>query len=327
MDIGGPQNTGTGPQWAVARGGFLYLYVQDAYARDPVTDLPHFGYTVARTPLGTNASADWRKFYQGAWTEPPIGGRATSLTNFTGAKMVFVEAASVWLAVDYSGGLMTSADGILWDALPSPVLPVRPPGQSPTAGYNDSNIIECSCKRALQDYTTSCNPPLPCADTSLVPGRGGNILAADDSLWLYYCFVRATDPGGWAHAPRGLAAARITFSSSASASGPSVLLPLSQYTALNASQQQWATVSPVDPRFFEWSGLLAWTLASPASVTVRGTVTVPLLDCVWLETGGHFPARLGECGAAFGQGTWPPLKPPPGSNVSQLTPGYLGSLG
>ena len=35
-------------------------------------------------------------------------GRATALANLTGAKMVFVEAAGVWLAVDYSGGLAAS---------------------------------------------------------------------------------------------------------------------------------------------------------------------------------------------------------------------------
>lgn len=62
INFGGSSNTGTGPQWAVARGGFLYLYVQDAFARDPSTDTPGMAYVrpwvraAAGLALGTSST-------------------------------------------------------------------------------------------------------------------------------------------------------------------------------------------------------------------------------------------------------------------------------
>lgn len=309
MNIGGPTNTGTGPQWAVKTGSYLYLYVQDAFARDPVTDAPGFAYTVARTPLGPGVPADWRKYYRGAWTEPAKGGRASALTNLTGAKMVFVEAAAAWLAVDYSGGLRTSSDGLSWSVLKAQLFPARPAPQPAAAGFNES-IVEY---------------------TSLVPGRGGNYLASDDILWMYYCYVRASDVGGWAHAPRGLAAVRVTLGPLNATNGTLgvTFLTLAQYRAVAASDAGlWATTSPVDSRLFTIVAPLAMVYAAPYPTPPHSGALVPLLDCVWLETGGHYLSRLGECGpVASGPGVWPPLTPPAGSNTSSLTPGFLGSVG
>ena len=312
MNIGGPVNTGTGPQWAVKTGSYLFLYVQDAYARDPVTDTPGFAYTVARTPLGVGVPADWRKYYQGAWTEPAMGGRASALKNLTGAKMVFVEAAAAWLAVDYGGGLRTSTDGLSWAVLEAQLLPIRPSAQPPAVGFNSSDIIEY---------------------TSLIPGRGGNYLAPDDVLWLYYCYVRATDPGGWAHAPRGLAAVKLTFGSPTANVTNGTLgaayLALSQYRAISGSSTGalWATTAPVDSRLFLYASPVALVFAA-AYPAPHSTALLPLLDCMWLETGGHFLARLGECGSVKpGPGVWPALQPPPGSNTTSLTPGFLGTVG
>lgn len=316
MNIGGPTNSGTGPQWAVRTGNFLYLYVQDAYARDPVTDVPGFAYTVARTPLGPGVPADWRKYYRGTWTEPALGGRASALTNLTGAKMVFVEAASTWLAVDYSGGLRTSSDGLSWSVLKAQLFPARPAAQPAAAGYNAS----------IFEYT------------SLIPGRGGNYLASDDVLWLYYCYVRASDPGGWAHAPRGLVAVKVNLVSLNTTNGSLgvTYLTLLQYreaTAIDGGVRStggslWATTLPVDSRLYSVVAPLAVVFAAPYPTPPHSGALVPLLDCVWLETGGHFLSRLGECGpVASGPGVWPALTPPAGSNTSTLTPGFFGSVG
>ena len=312
MDIGGDSNSGTGPQWAVSRFDpdsnltYLYLYVQDAFARDR-NDNFVFAYTVARAALGNGDKAlEWNKFYNNSWIEPSIGGRASAIVNLTGAKMVFVEALDAWLAVDYSAYLMISSDGMHWNPLAPYIslFPERPPAQPLSSYYQFSNILEY---------------------TSLVPGRGGNFLARDDTLWLYYCIVRATDPGGWNGAIRGLVAVElqlVTSSSSSSSALPIFVISLSQYVSTSNNHSFWATVWPVDPALYIPLTEIVGLLTSPA-IAPPGTELLGLLDCVWIETGTHFVARLGECGEVR-DGAWPPLSPPDGS---QLTPGFLGPLG
>lgn len=305
MDIGGASNTGTGPQWAVARGAYLYLYLQDAYARDAITDAPGFAYTVARATLGSACCGPrtWFKYYRGAWTEPGLGGRASALPGLRGAKMVFFESLQRWLAVDYGGGLATSPDGLAWTPLPSALFPLRPPQQPAAGGFAFGNIIEY---------------------TSLVPQRGGNSLPRGDALFLYFCFVRASDAGGWAHAPRGIAAVEISVELATGAAA--VLLSLSQYEATNGATapQHWTTATPVNASAFSFQERVAVTFSSPADAGAPESELVALLDCAWLGGGGgHFVARVGECGAAHGADAWPPLPPPGGVGA----PAFLGPLG
>jgi hypothetical protein len=320
LDIGGNSNTGTGPQWAVSRTDsngtrMLYLYVQDAFARDH-NDNFVFAYTVARAALGNGENAlQWHKFYNNSWNEPPIGGRASAIANLTGAKMVFVEELDVWLAVDYSAYLMTSSDGMTWNPVAPQIslFPQRPVSQPESSYYEFSNILEY---------------------TSLVPGRGGNLLSSDDSLWLFYCIVRATDPGGWNGAIRGLVAVQLHIAYSATSSldqnnkssaCPIFLVSLSQYISTSNNYSYWATVWPVDPLLFTpLIDTVVELFTSPAIAAPPGTLLSGLLDCVWIEKGTHFVARLGECGEVHEDGAYPPLVPPDGST---LTPGFLAALG
>ena len=314
MNIGGSSNTGTGPQWAVERSddkgnSWLYLYVQDAFARDPKTDQFVFAYTVARASLGHGESPlVWYKYYNNSWIEPGMGGRATSLPNLTGAKMIFVESLQVWLAVDYGGSLMTSIDGMIWNSIASglSLFPVRPPAQPTSSFYQFSNILEY---------------------TSLIPSRGGNFLALDDSLWLFYCLVRATDKGGWNGGIRGLVAVELQITSSSNLGNnnesiPLFLVSLYQYRS-KSNQSLWSSVWPVDTLYFTQVSFLANLLTSP-SVAPPKTALIGLLDCVWVENGSHFIARLGECGTVNASNAFPPLEPPDGSI---LTPGFLAPLG
>lgn len=219
--------------------------------------------------------------------------------------MVFIETLQLWVAIDYGGSLATSADGLAWTPLPSSLFPLHPPQQPPSWGFEFSNIIEY---------------------TSLVPSTGSNIVAPDVTLYLFYCFVRGSDPGGWAGAVRGLAAVEVSITPERSASNGSVLLTLTQYAKVEPPAHHWATTTPVNGSAFAFVGRIAATFASPSDAAARESELVALLDCVWLDAAGgivaHFVGRPGECGPANGPGTWPPLPAPNSERTA-----YLGPLG
>jgi hypothetical protein len=68
-----------------ARGGYIYMYAHVwSYVKKGAidSDLPghQVRYIVARCPIADKMAPDkWRKFYDGRWEEPGIGGRATSV--------------------------------------------------------------------------------------------------------------------------------------------------------------------------------------------------------------------------------------------------------
>lgn len=291
-NIGGPNNTGTGPHWAVAVGAYLYIYAQDAFAINATTGEPVLAYTVARSLIADGGvPGSWWKYYQGAWTQPGLGGQATALDNLVGAKMVWLEAQSVWLAISYTGTLSISPDGLSWSALPSTLLPAVPPTQ-PLAGYTNVNRYYY---------------------TSLIPGWGGSTLYAGDTLWLYCLFDVATNDS-WANVTRGLAATPLTIvpaNASQPGTPPTAVVSLASYVRGGAIEGEtggaggagvasrgvavdtWATVSPVDLRTWSYEWFLGYLLASPDDAP--NATVVPLVDCFDVARDDHYVALPGEC--------------------------------
>lgn len=81
-------------------GGYIYLYTYTAYYKkvnQSRGEWEHYGRAleVARSPISSNgASGSWKKFYNGAWNEPGIGGKATSVVK-----------DSAWAAISYNSYL------------------------------------------------------------------------------------------------------------------------------------------------------------------------------------------------------------------------------
>ena len=114
--------TGVGqPYLRVGNDGYLYLYFQAA--RDSWT------VHVARAPISSGgARGAWRKLYQGAWTEPGLGGQSTKLAtgtvlgrswvDYSGALGKYIGVA--WTPSGY--GLAASPDGLSGWALVIPQI-------------------------------------------------------------------------------------------------------------------------------------------------------------------------------------------------------------
>jgi len=311
QSLGGPNNTGTGPHWMVVQGDYYYIYAQDFAAVDPSTGQFTAAFTVARSAVADGGMpGTWWKWYNGGWNEPGLGGNASAIPNLVGAKMVWVEAASVWLAVSYSGTMSVSPDGFTWTVLPSAAFPTFPAGQPVPVywQYPDRYYY-----------------------TSLIPGWGGNTLRQGDTLWLYFLYDVAGN-ASWANVTRGLAAAPLTLAPASPSGTPTFVVSLANYVlgplpaqqhrdaairplpparqqrepaaiALAPERRQrlggatvdtWATIAPTDPRQWAYELFMGYLLASPLDAPDPADA-VPLLDCYATQRQDHFAARVGEC--------------------------------
>jgi hypothetical protein len=114
---------GAGQPSAVRFGDYLYLYYTD-WGGD-IPDAIH----VARAPLAhADIPAAWRKYFQGAFTEPGIGGRSTPVIQRAPPEDATVYAAHPSVSWNVALGRLlavfesrdgfyaaTSADGVTWD--------------------------------------------------------------------------------------------------------------------------------------------------------------------------------------------------------------------
>lgn len=139
--------------------GFLYAYCLRA------TDWQTI---VARAPLGL--PTDWRKYFEGEWTEPGLDGRATDI-GFVGTGAGYMRDLGVVAAVandPWFGGLRLSfsADKLAFADLAEPLLPL------------DGTEWERPAATELVGYSTILDPE-----------TGGN--AVGKTFLLSYIFVPA----------------------------------------------------------------------------------------------------------------------------------------
>lgn len=226
-DIGGPNNTGTGPQWAVLQpeAGFIYLYVYDAFAIDDASGAPVGGITVARSSVeDAGRPGTWHRYFQGSWDSPGVGGNASALTGMRGTKVIYWQSQGLWISVDYEGGLSTSKDGLVWTSEPFPLFPAPLPEawQTPPikpAKYYYTSLIPQSGGSVWGNGSASAVDA-----EGVVAGPAGHESQlsadpnADEILYLFYLYNQATTDS-WHDVVRGLARSSVSLRMGAPSSG------------------------------------------------------------------------------------------------------------
>jgi len=96
-------------QFVDERGGYVYIYASAyAYGKGPGNSLPALKYHVARCAMTDKmAPGKWRKFYNGAWNEPALGGRATPVNGFSVMYNTYLQK---YISFTYGNGLAICSD-------------------------------------------------------------------------------------------------------------------------------------------------------------------------------------------------------------------------
>jgi hypothetical protein len=106
---------------------------------------PHDGAViVARAPVSNPGPGQWKKYFQGQWDQPGLGGDATSLGKGLGTSAARWTATGATILVGWQPGgmgLFFSGDHVTFTHLPEPLLPLGPgvwkrPDPSEVLGYS-----------------------------------------------------------------------------------------------------------------------------------------------------------------------------------------------
>ena len=258
------QHTGEGDCQLVSGGdGFVY-----AYCLRPADN----AYIVARAPAGQLGPGHWTKYFNGGWSEPGVGGRATNLGFFGLAagrwlseNQVFVLTEDRW----FKGlRLSFSDDKVSFRSLDEPLIPL-----------DDTQWMRPDPTELLA--YPSVNSPKDGSST------------VDGSFLLAHVYL---EPGA-TFAERYLVIRDVTLWMSPSPASPQVGIALSRWH--NAAQEdRWATTAPVVSNFvsYTFDKALGYVLTK-AHATLA---TDKLEDCVssWPGHPDHLLSVDGSCEAA-----------------------------
>jgi hypothetical protein len=151
----------------VVSGRFMYLFYRATNRSSSHVQKM----TVARAPLGSKgAPGSWRKFFNGAFTEPGLGGQSSGISGLPAAArgISFNSHLQRWVAVkvDITGAyLFQSTDLFTWTPLEQLVA----------TGLTESG------------FHKPCGPRIPAAyGYGSIVGLNGSSSTSGQSFWVYY---------------------------------------------------------------------------------------------------------------------------------------------
>jgi hypothetical protein len=252
------KNTGEGDCTAVdGHDGYYYAYcfrVRDG------------GLIAARAPASAPGPGNWRKYLDGRWDQPGLGGNATRLMGGSGVSAArWTTTGDLVLTgwVQDGLGLFLGRDHVSFKALAVPLLLVDP------GNWHRPAASELVAYPVLLDAQ-----------------NGGNQLS--DSWMLVYAYW----PPGGGHADKYLVFRDVTVSAARGPGRPQVGVLLARWYDVTL-HDRWSTTAPVPGngvsyRLEAQSGYLM-------TIPDAGGPTVELEDCV-SERGGHPDHLLAEKG-------------------------------
>jgi len=256
------KNTGEGDCTAVdGHDGFYY-----AYCFRPSDG----ALIVARAPVSDAGPGHWRKFFQGQWNQPGLGGEATRLMSGSGASSArWTTTGQVVLTGWTRGGLglFLSSDHTTFTPLPEPLLSVDP-----------------------GEWKRPASTELIFYPVILDAGTGANQLA--DSWMLVHAYIQPNEGGSQKY----LVFREVTVSIAQAPVSPQIGVLLARWNNA-ALHDRWSTTAAVPGndtayRLEARSGYLM--TAAPS-----GDPSVELEDCVSDRPGhpDHLLAKKGFCEA------------------------------
>ena len=121
------RETGDGDCTAVnGEDGFFYAYCDRSGDRALIA---------ARAPVTQPGPGNWKKFYQGNWSQPGLGGSATRLGSGSGVSVARWDSTGQFVFTGWVRGvlgLFLSSDHTTLTELPEPMLPLDSTAKSPT---------------------------------------------------------------------------------------------------------------------------------------------------------------------------------------------------
>jgi len=248
--------TGEGDCSAV-NGGDGYYYAYCARARDHAT-------IIARAPVDNPGPGHWKKWFNGAWSQPALRGDASPLSTKT-AGLARWEGQTLGFGLVPGGiGLFLSSDHITFAPLPEPLFPNGP------GSWKRPDPQEFSSYFGILDATNGSN-------------QVGN------KWMLSYAYIQPNESFG----QRYLVFRPVDVSVSPAPVSPQVGIMLARWH--NATRRErWSTIAPVPPNpgytLESQSGYLM-TVANPVQASVE------LDDCVQSQSGrtDHLLTQKGEC--------------------------------
>jgi len=250
--------TGEGDCSAV-NGGDGYYYAYCGRARDHAT-------VAARSPIADPSPGRWAKWFNGAWSQPGIGGNSTPIPTKTAGLARWTTTGQILaLGVVPGGiGLFVSSDHVTFEPLPEPLLPNGP------GSWARPDPEEFSSYFGIMDVATGANQ-------------------VGDKWMLSYAYIQPGESFG----QRYLVFRPIDVWISATPVHPQVGVMLARWYN-PARQARWSTISAVPPaagyRFESQAGYLM-TTADPA------TASIALDECVQQQAQGpdYVLTRKGQC--------------------------------
>jgi hypothetical protein len=205
----------------------------------------NYGYCVARSSE-KGVPGSWTKYYEGTWSEPGLGGKATGIANLNSATIVRHTSGNL-ISVGSGPGISMSfgTDPLTWVHLAEPVLFNQAPLQwsrpAPTELVGYPNFV-----------------PLD--------GGSGDI---GDQFWLYYVYIQP----GEDYAKRYLVRRQVTFTLDNDTSiAPQAGVELSRYTS---GARTWVTTTlplPLDASYV-YADSMGYLL------TTAYLGSIPIYDC------------------------------------------------
>ena len=263
--------TGEGDCTAV-NGGDGYFYAYCARATD-------FATFAARAPVSTPGPGNWRKYFEGNWSQPGVSGDASRLnlknwTVGTATARWLTTGETVNLGTVAGGlGLYFSSDHIHFTALPVPIL------------HFDQGV---TWAKRLQD------PHELLVYFSLLDARTGENLLGDH--WnLFYMDLQPHE----SFDKRYLVFRPVEVSSRRSPDDPQVGVALAHWYSA-ARHEHWSTVAAVPGNYnvFRLIGMSGYLMTAPDSARP----STELEDCVLQRDGylDHVLMRMSEKCASHG---------------------------
>lgn len=245
----------------VGNGDHSAILGDDGYYYIFYIDWDEYGHCVARSPVSSGGvPGTWTKYYNGAWSEPGIGGKCTGIWQLVGATVHTHVSGNLFSVGNGNGiSLAFGKDPVTFKRLDVPIL------------YADgSEWVRTSSSTELLSYP------------SLVP-MGGGTGALDNSFWLYYSYV---EPGHY-FTDRYLVRRQVdifkaneTMDISAQAG-----VELSRFTS---GEKTWVTTTSPIHGNFSYDTSLGYIL------TAEYDNTVPLYDC-YIDNWDDHMVHINRC--------------------------------
>lgn len=276
------QTTGEGDCTAVQDASFSYLYCLRA---------SDHAMTVNRAPLNNPYPGQWRKYYNGQWTQAGLGGLSSPAQYVTGAstQSIYLGTSSVssWNAKNYTVLLNTNS-------------PQFSPGGITIAFSEDHlNFVRLAQPLLTTDgpaWTRDADAPDLIAYPSIVATTGGR--SWDKDFLLTYTYLA---PGeGFSQRKLVFRSAYAWISSTPNPGNqPQVGVELSRWLDQSSSPQEiWTTTAPVPGNYskFAYMGSLGYVMPSPLSGPGAPS-TIALEECTsnWTGNTDHLIDWDGGC--------------------------------